>query len=562
MTRKQIEPMVLAGGVQCVRCGDYIRPGEPWDLGHVDGDRSRYAGPEHRRCNRGTTGRRWTPPPPIDLERERPGLDRSDERWAVPWLKGLRRVPGDAVWPRLMTVPHPRAVDSIGPAFIKWAEQREGRSLRWWQKLVATRVLEVDTKGVLVWETMVLTMARQLGKSWLLRELCLWRIHQADRFGEPQDIVHTGKDLQVCQEVQRPARSWAKGDELYKVREVNGQESIEYLPGQSRWMLRAKEAAYGLSVSVAAVDEAWKVRPSTVDESITPTMVARVQPQLWLVSTAHRLATTLMLQRRQVALAQLEDGDGDLLVEWSAPKSAELDDVKTWKLASPHWTPQRQRHIGKQLDAARSGEYVDPDEPDPEQSFRAQWLNQWPAGIIPASVGEPLLPMGLWADLAEAGLASSAPLFVALEDDFGNGAAVAAVAALEDGRLEVDGWLCADWDSAILDVQRLKALRRVRQLLVGASLLNRVPLGTVPSPMPAGTKEIRVGLPLLRDLAMGRVLVHDETTAELDQAIAQAQVKELSTGLDLVRVGPMHLVRALVWAVHAAHKPAPLPAIY
>jgi hypothetical protein len=36
--REKLERVVEAGGVACARCGREIVPGEPWDLGHVDGD--------------------------------------------------------------------------------------------------------------------------------------------------------------------------------------------------------------------------------------------------------------------------------------------------------------------------------------------------------------------------------------------------------------------------------------------------------------------------------------------------------------------------------------------
>jgi predicted nucleic acid-binding Zn ribbon protein len=51
--RKRLAPALAAGGVRCARCGEPILPGEPWDLGHVDGSATRYSGPEHAyRCNR------------------------------------------------------------------------------------------------------------------------------------------------------------------------------------------------------------------------------------------------------------------------------------------------------------------------------------------------------------------------------------------------------------------------------------------------------------------------------------------------------------------------------
>lgn len=56
--RRQWAPKVAAGVVRCARCGELIPADGQWDLGHVDDDRTRYQGPEHRGCNRATAGRR------------------------------------------------------------------------------------------------------------------------------------------------------------------------------------------------------------------------------------------------------------------------------------------------------------------------------------------------------------------------------------------------------------------------------------------------------------------------------------------------------------------------
>jgi hypothetical protein len=152
---------------------------------------------------------------------------------------------------------------------------------------------------------------------------------------------------------------------------------------------------------------------------------------------------------------------------------------------------------------------------------------------------------------------------VAVEDDYGLGAAIACAGMLDDGRIELDGWLRDDWDSAIGDLERLAEFREIRELHVGASLLDRFPAdGRLPAPRPALYAQARNGLALLRDLVAGGRVCHDENTRELDLALVQAQVRESPTGLYLIAQGPVHLVKAAAWALLAAHRPARIPAVF
>lgn len=487
-------------------------------------------------------------PPPVPLE-----------AFDVPWLADLLDVPADATWPRLMSAPHPQAVGSYGHHLEAWSRFHRGRPLRWWQRLVARRLLEHDADGRLVWEVAVLTLARQVGKTWLLGDLCGWRLHASDLFDAMQTVLSTGKDVAVVREMQRPHRLRAKRDrETYHVREVNGQEEVELLGDGSRWMVRAKESVYGITATMATVDEAWKVAASVVDDGIEPTTVEALDAQTVLVSTAHRKATALMVGRRATALEHLTDGEGPLLLEWSAPPLAELDDRSAWRMASPHWSLKRERLVARRLEGALAGESDDVDEPDPIVSFRTQWLNQWPGKRLALVKGEPLVELDDWRELAGTVVDDPARVYVAVEDHAGLGAAIAAVCVQADGRLGLDGWTVPTWTDALADLRRLQRSHELVKLYAGASLLVRLPPGVRARPATA-TLTLST-LPLMRELVAAASIVHE--SAELDEQVETVRVVPAATGLKVAAGARSDLLRAASWALSAAHRPRRTPSIH
>jgi hypothetical protein len=468
-----------------------------------------------------------------------------------------------------MSGPHPRAVGSYGDAAFEWLREVADLDLRWWQRLVLTRALEHDAEGRLVWIEVDVSTPRQVGKSVAIRALATWRIHREDLFGEPQTVLHTGKDLPVCKEVMRPARVWARARGGYRVREANGAEEIAN--GESRWIVRARFSVYGYAVAVGLVDEAWGVEPEIVEDGVEPTMGDRTDPQLWLVSTAHRRATSLFPLRREAAISALDEPGEALLVEWSAPRGTPIEDRAAWRSSSPYWSPMRERLLDAKLARVLKGVSEDPDEDDPVESFRAQYLNVWPRRtLVTSATEEPLVDAGEW----EAGLDVAAALggtdavAVGVEDWFGMGAAACLAGMLPDGRILVVGEEFPDRDAALAWAAWVTDARPGSVVVAGTSLPVELVRDAVDVEVDkASPADLRSGLSLVRHWIRQGRLRHGGEEAVTRQVLA-CRVSAREGGLVIPhRANRSDLVRALATSLRVAVEgssapPVARPAIY
>jgi hypothetical protein len=452
----------------CGRCGHRVTPEHQWVIGHriprsvrpdLTWDPTNWQ-PEHRRCPSAPTLHASSEGSGLLVrveKRKRDALQRiavsrgagvgpystsaavslpDPTDWAevagsLPWLGELAAIPADATPPRYMTGRHPDAVGTFGPEFVAWLDAHPGihprRSdgLRWWQRMVAYRLLEHDAAGTLVWRNALVTMARQVGKSWLVRAFILWRQTQGERFGEEQTIIHIAHRLTTAAEVWRPAARWAVG-QGWRVRWANGEQVIES-PDGGRWLIQAATdgVGVGFALSMLAVDEGWQIRRAVV-EAADPALVEAVSPQLLLISTAGDSASDLFGTYRAGALATLDDPANTLLVEWSAAPDARLDDPQAWRDASPSWSDRRESEVIDKLGKLE------------ELEFRQNFLNQWvdAAHGRPAEPGVPAFGDAEWDALATF-VPSGPPAAAAVESWWGQGVAVAFASHGGDGRVGV-----------------------------------------------------------------------------------------------------------------------------
>lgn len=451
-----------------------------------------------------------------------------------------------------MSGPHPRAFGSYGADLVKAARDRRGIDLRWWQAFAVCRLLEHDIDGELVWDEALMSTARQVGKSTLLRELAMFRFERPDLFGDDL-VMSLATSLRVAAQLQRPAAAWADRRGGFKTFRGSNYVAIERLDDDRRWIVSAVSSSHSYTVGLMCIDEVWGIASKMVEDHAEPTLLAASHPQLVLTSTAHPEATSLFLDRRRAAIAELSEPVSRLILEWSAPPDAvELDDVELWRMASPEWTSQRERLMRKAFAAASAKRDL--------ASFRAQYLNIWPR---PGEATErnPMLvdPNAFLAAQGAGPLGLSWPV-LALEDSFTGGGALV-LAELDGELVRVTGELFAD---------RAEAYRRAGWLLersgsagrflYGASLSDEAELDDVPvSPESRGGVETRRALAVFASLWRQRRIVFDRDAADLARLVLAARTATTSTGPTLsLDFGRVDAVRAVVWAIAAAVGDGPL----
>jgi hypothetical protein len=426
-----------------------------------------------------------------------------------------------------------------------------GLQLRGWQAYALDRALEYYPEtGELCWSTICLTVSRQQGKSVLSRAICMWRLHHAELFGEPQTILHVANKRATAMEVMRPAGIWAV--EKYgkqAARWGNERAGIE-LPSGDRWLIHAANdsAGVGFSINMAFLDEAWSIPSQVFMGAIAPTMAERLMPQAWLVSTAGDSSSDLMASYRQRAIDHLgaEDPGTILLLEWSAPPTADPDDVETWKYASPEWNDKREAFLRGQWENIE------------QSSWLREYLNLW----VPRA--NHWLKDSYWKEtISDEELPEAATWSIAVESDFdGMGHAVAIAAPLEDGRIVVR----ATTHRTIKDVDiRLGEIRKDHP-----NVFIQVTPGYVDRLQErfdelVGQREAAAATQNILDLFDRRAILHEDSETLLEH-FTQSNISKRQGGWVMsarMGHGGVYAARATMFAAYQASKtPRPMARIH
>ncbi|MFD1836222.1 hypothetical protein ACFSDA_14220 [Brachybacterium rhamnosum] len=303
---------------------------------------------------------------------------------------------------------------SLGFAVIDFARDLLGVTLRPWQAWFLVHALELLEDGRLRFRTVVLSVARQNGKSTLSQVLALWAMYVRGS----GLVIGTAQNLDISEEVWDGAVDLAEGvDELADligaVHRSNGKKALVLESGERyRVQPATRRGGRGLSGDLIMLDELREHSTWDAWSAVTKTTMARPDALILGMSNAGDAASIVLRHLRLMAHRELGDPDGivrsaegvaDILAapveddgapddaitngdaalgwfEWSAPPGVDVHDVDGWLAANPSYG-----HVEMHRALASAATT------DPEWVFRTECLCQWNDGAT-----ESVFPSGSW----------------------------------------------------------------------------------------------------------------------------------------------------------------------
>ena len=310
--------------------------------------------------------------------------------------------------------PAGRGARSEGPLATVLAQDVLGLDLLPWQRLVLDRGLERELvpagsagtagrRSRWRWRTVIVTVARQNGKSALLRALVAHRLagRRSETVGALSHIRPVGRETMF--DPIADAFTSRRLADLFDARAVrsNGSEALTLRATGGRLVIpsSSEKGGHGYSLDLALVDEAWAMRDYRVPQAITPTQIARPDPQLWVVSTA---GTSESLWLRELVEAGRAGAERVALFEWSADPELDPADVDAWAAANPA--------LGETIRIDELAHaWATSTTPESRSEFERAHLNRWTAGV------EAIIPAELWRAARSAEIAIGAELVLGLD---------------------------------------------------------------------------------------------------------------------------------------------------
>jgi len=218
-------------------------------------------------------------------------------------------------------------------------ERLTGHPAMPWQRDVLEVAYEQAPDGSLKYRFVIFKVPRQSGKTALGDAVLVGRC-----MGEPdQGALLMAQDRNMSRRrlldeiVDRRLEGNPHYEGRYKERRLTGSEEVRFDTGS--WLTIAPvtpHAAHGLTLDVAFIDELWSHEDFRAIQALSPTMVTRPEPQVWMASTEGTELSATLDYFTNLGREATTDPNSDIAYfEWSKPPDADIYDEERWA----EWMP-------------------------------------------------------------------------------------------------------------------------------------------------------------------------------------------------------------------------------